>query len=186
VGAGAGAQAPQQLVALLESARVGPGDARVARPRAGDGAVEIAPAERRRSLHDGQALGREDEDRGVLGERVEGCVRRAVDGRALRRARLEADGPIRLDSAQGSAQLDAGDVRADAHHARIVRGARRPRERAEVDGLEQARLAGAVAPHDREHLTAELAVDPVVAAEVRSADVLDAHERPVRTPGGSA
>ena len=47
----------------------------------------------------------------------------------------------------------------------------------EVHGLEQARLAGAVAPHDREHLAAELAVDPVVAAEVRGADVLDAHER---------
>ena len=122
----------------------------------------------------------------MLGERVERRVRRAVDRRALRRARLEADGPVRLDAAQRAAQLDAGDVGADAHDARIVRGARRPRERAEVDGLEQARLAGAVAPHDREHLAAQLAVDPVVAAEVRCADVLDAHERPVRTPGGSA
>ena len=48
-------------------------------------------------------------------------------------------------------------------------------ERAEVHGLEQARLAGAVAPHDREHLAAQRAVEPVVAAEVRGPDVLDAH-----------
>ena len=94
------AQAAQQLVALLERAGVGAGDGRVARPGARHRAVEIAPAQRRRALHHGQALGREDEDRGVLGERVDRRVGRAVDRRALGRARLEADRPRRRGAAQ--------------------------------------------------------------------------------------
>ena len=83
-------------------------------------------------------------------------------------------------------QLDARDLGADAHDARVVRRARRPGQRAEMHGLEQARLAGAVASDDREHLAAQRAVEPGVAAEVRGTDVLDAHLAAVRTPGGSA
>ena len=56
----------------------------------------------------------------------------------------------------------------------------------EVHRLEQARLAGAVASDDREHFAAQLAVEPVVAAEVRGTDVLGAHRGAVKSPGGSA
>ena len=175
MGAGTGTQAAQQLVALLERARIGARHAGIARPGARDGAVQIAAAERRGALHHGQALGREDEQRRVLGQGLDRRAGGAVEGGALGRARLEPDRPFSRDAAQRPASLDARDLGADADHAGVVRGAGRPRQRSEVHRLEQARLARAVAPHDRQHLTAQLAVEPVVAAEVRGTDVLDAH-----------
>ena len=58
------AEPAQQVVALLQrAARSAAGDRRVARPGARDRPVEVAAAQRRRALHDRQALGGEDEDR---------------------------------------------------------------------------------------------------------------------------
>ncbi len=89
------AQTAQQLVALLQRPGVGAGDRRVARPGARDGAIEVAAAQCGRALHDRQALGREDEDGGVLGQRLDRRAGRAVDRGPLGRAGLEADRPVR-------------------------------------------------------------------------------------------
>ena len=117
---------------------------------------------------------------------AEAVDRAAVDAHALRprpaRSRPRAVLAVLADAARAPR---APRVAAAAHQLALVRGARRAGRAAEVERLEQVRLAGAVGPADHRQPVAELDLRPLVVAEVAQLDARDAHGAPTRS-GGSA
>ena len=73
--------------------------------------------------------------------------------------------------------LDPRQLLAVGDEPALVRRARRPAEAAEVHGLEQRRLAGAVRADDRRDAVAELDLEARVAAERGRPEALHAHAR---------
>ena len=134
----AGADAPQQVVALRERASEVAARAGSGRPAASGSAIEIRTAGGRRALHDRQAIGREDEDGEAGRQRVQRRRSSAVDRDAFRLTRAEAHSDLRRTPLDDGSHLDARQLLALGHETRLVGRARRPAEAAEVHGFEQA------------------------------------------------
>ena len=100
----------------------------------------------------------------------------AVGLQALRVAGREADRQ-RVRAALGVAQvdLDARRRRVEAHDLALVGGPARAPGAAEVQRLEEVRLAGAVAAVDDRQARAELDVGALVATKVAQAQAGDEH-----------
>src|SRR5262249_30336119 len=101
-------------------------------------------ADGRAALHDRQPVGCEDERRELTPKRLGRGKPRAVELRRLRGTRCELDPYAVPDTGPRELQLHRRRLVALADHARVAARPGREALRAEMDRLEQARLAGAV------------------------------------------
>ena len=149
LGAAPGAHPAQQVVALGERPRVVGRDLGQRRPQPRQHAVEVRAPQRRPGLHDPQPVGCEDQHREPPQQPLHRPLGGAVDHHPLGLARPVADlHDVAAARAELGVDLDAGEVGAERDHLGLGGRARRVAERAEVDHLDQRRLAGAVGADD--------------------------------------
>src|SRR5215212_7108649 len=136
----------------------------------------MSPANRRRALDELEAVGQEDPDERASGGIKQPLDRHAVDAQLLAGAGLEADADdVRVALLVARVNLHPHERGAEPHHLAIVGGAARPPDAAEVEALEEVRLAGAVAPRHHRETRAERDLRPLVAAEVAQGHGLHPH-----------
>ena len=142
---------PSSALRCASAARVGAAGRGTRRPQRGDELVEVRAAQRGRALHELEPVGEKTLTSGRSATSTQALDGRAVVAHALwaRPADAEADSELvrrrrRRDRLSGPAQR----ARAEAHQLAVVAGAQRAAGAAEVEGLEQVGLAGAVRPVD--------------------------------------
>jgi len=120
----------------------------VGRRPAAERAVEVRAPRGRAAFDDDQAVWRED-DRGDLAAELLGRPQlRSVQARPLRGAGVQDDVEVERRAAPFASQGDSRAFTAEANQARVGAGARREALRADMQRLEQVRLAGAVRADD--------------------------------------
>jgi hypothetical protein len=112
-------------------------------------AVEVRPSRSRPSLDHDEAVGRENERRDLGAKLLGRAERSAVQPRLLRVAGPQGDLDLQLRARARTRQLDPRGLRAEPDELGVVATTRRKALRADVQRLEQVRLAGAV-PADSE------------------------------------
>ena len=172
-----GAQPREQGVALGERLRVRAARRRARRPQRGDEGVEVRAAQRGRALHELEAVGQEDAHKRAHRRVEQALDRRAVDLQALGLPRREADAQLVLAVAVAPADLHARGARVEAHDLALVRRPARAPGAAEVQGLEEVRLARAVRAVDDRQPLAERDVGARVGAEVAQPEAGDEHRQ---------
>ena len=179
--------AAERGVALRERGAVRGRQARARRQQAAQRAVDVRAAYGGAALDDREPVGREDERRDLRPQLLGRAQRRAVHGCALRRTGAERDLELDRDRRRApTAQRHPGGALAEADQLRVGARARREALRADVQRLEQVRLAGAVRPDDEHEPRLEVEVEPGVRAEVAERDVRDDQPgRPSRRAGSA-
>jgi hypothetical protein len=182
-----GSHAAEERVALRQRLRVPPAGRRPRRPHRGDDLVEVRATQRWRALDELEAVGQEHTDqraRRVLAQRV---GRHAVHPDALGLPRLKADAQVMHAVATLDLDLNASCALVEANDLALVARAARPPRAAEVERLQQVRLAGAVAPVDDRQAGAERDVRAHIGAEVPHADAANDHgpAAPTRSAGSA-
>ena len=130
--------------------------------------------------------GRKTLTSGRLGDVEQPLDRRPVDAHRLRLPGREADRQLVQAVLALARENGASRAGAEAHHLALVAGAARAARAAEVQALEQVRLAGPVrAGHDRQPV-ADLDVGIAIAAEVAQAQAERPAAYPLRRSAGSA
>ena len=153
---------PQRGVPLPDRGAVLGREAGPARREPAEHAVEVRPARRGAALDDHQPVGREDERRHLAAQLLGRAQPRAVQRRPLAARRARASPRARAATPpRDAAQRDPRRVAPEADQLRVGARPRREALRADVQRLEQVRLAGAVRP-DHEH-------EPRLAARGRAA-----------------
>jgi hypothetical protein len=134
----------------------------------------LSSAPRRRpTLDDDKPVRREDE-RGDLRPQLLGCAHgRSVQPRPLAFARLQRHLELDRGAPAAAAECDACGFLAEADHLRVGARARREALGADVQRLEQVRLAGPVPPHHEHEPRLEAEVQLLVGAEVPERDRAD-------------
>ena len=115
----------------------------------------------------------------------EALDRGAVHPQSLGLAGHEADAELVRPVAVAPVDLDPGRGRSEAHDLALVARPARAAGAAEVERLEQVRLAGAVRTRDHGEALAQRRLRLFVAAEIAQADAEDAH-RPLTRSSESA
>ena len=157
-------------------------------PQRPDHLVQMRAAQRRRALDELEPIREEDADQGPVRCIEQALGRCPVDLEPLGLPRLEADAELVLAVAIAPVDLDthrAPGARVEAQQLALVGGPARAPGAAEVQRLEEVRLAGAVGPvHDGEPL-AQPDLGRGVAAEVAHAQA-GHHHGGLRRSGGWA
>ena len=107
-------------------------------------AVEVRPSRSRPSLDHDEAVGREDERRDLGAELLGRAERSAVQPRLLRVAGPQGDLDLQLRAPARTRQLDSRGLPTEPDELPVVTTTRRKALRADVQRLEQVRLAGTV------------------------------------------
>ena len=164
----------ESRVSLRERGRVVRRHRRAGREEAAQGPVEVRPAGGRAALDDREPVGREDERRGLAAELLGRAEPRTVHLRPLALDRRTAQTPIRSGAAP---RVPSSRIRAAllAEADQLGVGARPRREalRADVQRLEQVRLAGAVRADRQHEARLERELQARVRADVRQEDRAD-------------
>ena len=181
----AAADRRQQRVALGQRAAVGASRRAAGGPARSDDLVDVRAAQRRRALDELQAVGHEDADERAHLDVDEALDEDAVGLQALRLARAEADRQlVRAALAVAQVDLDACGGGVEADDLALVGGAARAAGAAEVQRLEQVRLAGAVAPVHHRQARPEVDVRALVATKVAQPQARDEHRAALVDPSG--
>jgi hypothetical protein len=113
-------------------------------------AVEVRAACGRAAFHHHEPVGREDERRDLCAQLLGRAERGAVHARLLCISRAQGHLDLEPPGAQSACQLDPGGLGPEADELRVVAAPRREALRADVQRLEQVRLARPVLT-DGEH-----------------------------------
>ena len=170
-----GADAAEQGVALGEDSRVGAAVGGTSRPDGGDELVQMRAAHGGGALEQLEPIGHEDAQQRPGLDVEQALDGRAVGAHALGLARFEADAQLVRAGAVGELHDDARGLRAEAHQLALVAGPRRAPGAAEVERLEQVRLARAVRSVHHRQTLAEMGLGTGVGAEVAQLHADHAH-----------
>ena len=144
-------------------------------PERGDDLIEMGASDARRALEQLEAVGHEDAEQRAVLDVEQSLDRRAVGAQALGwpgwKPTLSSCGR----PSSSSSTRHAGGVGVEAHELALVARPRRASGAAEVDRLEQVRLAGAVGAVDDGQTLTEGDLGARVGAEVAQLDAEHAH-----------
>src|SRR5688500_7831927 len=130
----------------------------------------------RRALHQLEPLREEHADERARLDGRQAVDRAVVHAQVLRLAGLEADLDAVLAVVPCKVEHHAGDaIAATTHELAFVRRPRRAPGAAEVDGLQQVRLARTVSARDDGQAGGQLDLRRLVVTEVAQLDALQAH-----------
>ena len=165
--------ASQGGVALADRGGVVDRHVRAGRIEPAERAVDVRAAGGRPALDDDEAVGGEDERGELAPQLLGGAEHGAVEAGPLGLGRAEGDGDGHRHRPAAARQLDAAGGRALADQLHV--GARAGREalRADVQRLEEVRLAGAVRPRDENEPRLERELEPGIRPEVAERDLGD-------------
>ena len=141
----------------------------------------MSPARGRCTLDQFEPLGQENADQWPRGRRTEVVDRAAVDLDPLGLTRLEADLDAVRSLVVARVRDNTGHGSAPAHQLTLVRRAWRPCRAAEVERLQEVRLAGPVRTGHHRQAVGELECAVLVVAKVTQLDTGEDHGRPAYT-----
>ena len=161
-------------VALPDRGGVVDREVRAGRVEPAERAVDVGPPGGRAPLDDDEPVGGEDERRELAAELLRRAERGAVETRPLAaRSALRTTETVTGTAPLRPASSIAGGRRAVPDQLRVRARARREALRADVERLEQVRLAGAVRAGDEDEPRLERELQPGIRPEVAERDLGD-------------
>jgi hypothetical protein len=140
---------------------------------AAEHAVDVGAADRRTALHDSKSIRYEDERGEARAELLGRGGRRAVETNPLALAERHRHLRPHRRAALAAHEADARGLLAEADEPRLGPCARREPLGADVDRLEQVRLADAVRAYDDDQPGLEVKLERGIGAEARERDPRD-------------
>ena len=148
VGAAAGADTGEEGVALPERSGVGAASGAASGPETRDELVEMRASQRRGALDELEPVRKEHRDKWATWNAAEPLDHGTVDRHALHLPRCDPDGDVMRAIGRIDSELHPGGAGIEPHKLTVIRCATRARRAAQIERLEQIRLAGTVGTVD--------------------------------------